>query len=92
MAAVTKHYCDWKDCKAERAGSKPLHVFKKSTRDASGNGSNDWHATFDLCVGHLAEFTLALIENLEGNNRFGMLKPLSPFEIVEKLQIRFEIT
>jgi hypothetical protein len=92
MAAVTKHYCDWKDCKAERATDEAIQVFSHSRMDASGNGRDNFHASFDLCSQHLVLFTLALIENMERVGRFGAVKPRSPFEIVKSLQIRFELT
>lgn len=91
MAQVIKHYCDWKDCKKERAGDRRIQVFSHSCRDASGNGTERWHAVFDLCVEHLFDYTETLIEMLERTGMCGPVKPNTPFEVAKDLKIKFEL-
>jgi hypothetical protein len=91
MAQVTKHYCDWEGCKAERVGERSILAFSHSQMCASGNGSDQWHATFDLCAKHLIDYIYALTEVLERHGRFGPVVKISPFEVVKKLKIKFEL-
>lgn len=90
MASVTKHYCDWDGCKKE-ASSLALSAFSHSSADASGNGSEQWYAKFDLCIDHLKIYVEELVESLEKHGRFGAVKSRSPFEIVKGLGIQYEL-
>jgi hypothetical protein len=57
---VEKFYCDAEGCKNERMSN--FHAYLKSTRDASGNGSDHWYAVFDLCAAHAAQLFQAMLE------------------------------
>ncbi len=87
MSQVIKHYCDWKGCKAERAGNDNIGVFSHTSADASGNGHETWYATFDLCANHLLFFVRKLIENSEQGKKVCK----ETLQLVKDLEISFEL-
>ena len=91
MSSKTIHYCDWDGCKEQRAGKQSLQAFSHSSADASGNGSEQWYAVFDLCIEHLITYTESLTESLERYGKQGKVKMRSPFEIVKDLHINYEL-
>lgn len=86
MTQIVKYLCDKKDCKRERAGDRGLHIFSHSTPDASGNGSEQWQASADLCPQHLLEFTQFLIGLIEDKRLPKQLK-----DAYEKFNVSFEL-
>jgi len=91
MSSQIKHYCDWPECKRERAGAQSILVFSHKSPDASGNGSEVWDAVFDLCEIHIFAYLNTLIESLQTYGKRGLVKMRTPFEIVKDLGIKFEL-
>lgn len=52
---VTVTVCDKEDCKKKNTTRN--EVWACTEGDPSGNGSNSWDYTFDLCPEHQTEFT-----------------------------------
>lgn len=77
---VTVTLCDKEDCKKKNTTHNKVWAYTEG--DPSGNGSNSWDYTFDLCPEHQREWMLKHKLGQEGSEAR---------EILRKLKINYRV-